>query len=355
MNIMKGTYHIIVMVVSFLVVVSGRDYDDDHHQEKGGNNKGDYRHMYKNHGGVGLRMNFYGKSCKTLEKTVRDITWAKVSADPTMAAKLLRLHYHDCFVRGCDASILIDPLNSDDNTTEKNAIQNRSVKGYEVIDEIKEKLTTECPDAQISCADIVALTARDAVSYPNKKPLWPVFTGRRDGRVSLATEASRDLPSASSNFNTLSTHFARFNLDETDLVALSGAHTLGVTHCPLMFRRLYNFTGKGDTDPALNQDYATELMAKCPPPANPRTTVEMDPKSSLSFDSHYYVGLTEYKGAFSSDAALLTNRRAARLVRSFRDFNTFKIAFGRSMVHMGATGVLTGDEGEIRTNCRVIN
>ncbi|KAF4355229.1 hypothetical protein F8388_013004 [Cannabis sativa] len=109
-----------------------------------------------------------------------------------------------------------------------------------------------------------------------------------------------------------------------------------------MFRRLYNFTGKGDTDPALNQDYATELMAKCPPPANPRTTVEMDPKSSLSFDSHYYVGLTEYKGAFSSDAALLTNRRAARLVRSFRDFNTFKMAFGRSMVHMGAIGVLTG-------------
>ncbi|KAM6565998.1 hypothetical protein CsatA_025126 [Cannabis sativa] len=122
-----------------------------------------------------------------------------------------------------------------------------------------------------------------------------------------------------------------------------------------MFRRLYNFTEKGDTDPALNQDYATELMAKCPPPANPRTTVEMDPKSSLSFDSHNYVGLTEYKGAFSSDAALLTNRRAARLVRSFRDFNTFKIAFGRSMVHMGATGVLTSDEREIRTNCRVIN
>ncbi|KAM6545238.1 hypothetical protein CsatB_025974 [Cannabis sativa] len=121
-----------------------------------------------------------------------------------------------------------------------------------------------------------------------------------------------------------------------------------------MFRRLYNFTEKGDSDAALNQDYATELMAKCPPPANPRTTVEMDPKSSLSFDSHYYVGLTENKGAFSCDAALLTNRRAARLVRSFRDFNTFKIAFGRSMVHMGAIGVLTSDEREIRTNCRCV-
>uniref|UniRef100_A0A803Q579 peroxidase n=1 Tax=Cannabis sativa TaxID=3483 RepID=A0A803Q579_CANSA len=108
-----------------------------------------------------------------------------------------------------------------------------------------------------------------------------------------------------------------------------------------MFRRLYNFTGKGDTDPTLDQDYATELMSKCPPPANPKTIVEMDPESSLSFDSNYYVGVTKSKGAFSSDAALLTNPRAARLVRSFHDFNTFKIAFGRSMVHMGAIGVLT--------------
>uniref|UniRef100_A0A803Q581 Peroxidase n=1 Tax=Cannabis sativa TaxID=3483 RepID=A0A803Q581_CANSA len=287
-------------MVTHVVITSAVGDDDD--------GDDDYREIYNNHG-VGLRMNFYGKSCETLEKTVRDITWAK----------------------GCDASILIDPLNSDDNTTEKNAIQNRSVKGYEVIDEIKEKLTTECPDAQISCADIVALTARDAVSYPNKKPLWPVFTGRRDGRVSLATEASRDLPSASSNFNTLSTHFARFNLDETDLVALSGAHTLGVTHCPLMFRRLYNFTGNGDTDPALDADYATMLKATCPPPANPRTTVEMDPGSSLIFDSHYYDGVTRNQGAFSSDAALLTNPLAARLVESFRDFDTFKSAFARSM------------------------
>lgn len=50
------------------------------------------------------------------------------------------------------------------NTAEKDAIPNRSIAGYEVIDEIKTKLEEECPDI-VSCADIVALAARDAVSY----------------------------------------------------------------------------------------------------------------------------------------------------------------------------------------------
>lgn len=46
-----------------------------------------------------LKMNYYHKSCPSVEKIVKEITWSKVAADPTLAAKLLRLHYHDCFVR----------------------------------------------------------------------------------------------------------------------------------------------------------------------------------------------------------------------------------------------------------------
>lgn len=49
-----------------------------------------------------------------------------------------------------------------------------------------------------------------------------MFTGRVDGRVSLATEAARDLPSAGANFTTLQKLFAESDLDVVDLVALSG-------------------------------------------------------------------------------------------------------------------------------------
>lgn len=42
---------------------------------------------------------FYRKSCPQLGRIVRNITWSKVAANPAFAAKLLRLHYHDCFVQ----------------------------------------------------------------------------------------------------------------------------------------------------------------------------------------------------------------------------------------------------------------
>ena len=53
----------------------------------------------KNNNNGGLQMKFYRKNCRKLENIVQDITWGKVQDDATMAAKLLRLHYHDCFVR----------------------------------------------------------------------------------------------------------------------------------------------------------------------------------------------------------------------------------------------------------------
>ncbi|KAL6293261.1 hypothetical protein ACE6H2_001403 [Prunus campanulata] len=229
---------------------------------------------------------FYRKSCPQIGRIVRSITWSKVAANPTLAAKLLRLHYHDCFVRGCDASILIDSTSG--NTAEKDAIPNRSIGGYDVIDEIKTKLEEECPDI-VSCADIVALAARDAVSYQFGRPMWQVLTGRKDGRVSLATEASRDLPSGNANFTTLQQQFAGLGLNIIDLVALSGAHTIGVAHCAVFQRRL-NATGKGDADPSLDPEYAQFLRTQCTTPPNPAVAVALDANSSVSFDSHYFVG-----------------------------------------------------------------
>lgn len=135
----------------------------------------------------------------------------------------------------------------------------------------------------------------------------------------------------------------------------SGAHTIGVSHCGAFSRRLYNFTGKGDADPSLNATYATFLRTQCPNPANPATTVEMDPQSSLSFDSNYFDILTENKGLFQSDAALLTNRGAAKVVQQLRSPAAFFSEFGKSMKKMGAIGVLTGTAGEIRKQCRVVN
>ncbi|KAK4405638.1 Peroxidase 24 [Sesamum angolense] len=299
-----------------------------------------------------LKMKYYHKRCPLAETIVRETTWNKVEANPSLAAKLLRLHYHDCFVRGCDASVLLD--STQNSTAEKSAPPNRSLSGYDVIDDIKTQLEEQCPGV-VSCADIVALAARDAVSYEFKRSMWDVLTGRRDGRVSLLADVSGNLPSASSDFPTLQNLFSNKGLDINDLVALSGAHTIGVAHCGAFSRRLFNFTGKGDTDPSLDPSYADFLKTQCPNPADPATVVGMDPNSTLSFDSQYFTAVDKNQGLFQSDAALLTDPTSAGIVRRFQSRAAFITQFGKSMVKMGGIQVLVGDAGEIRKNCRVVN
>lgn len=58
--------------------------------------------------------------------------------------------------------MLIDSTSN--NTAEKDAIPNRSLTGFDVIDEIKTQLEKTCPGI-VSCADILALATRDSVSF----------------------------------------------------------------------------------------------------------------------------------------------------------------------------------------------
>lgn len=133
-----------------------------------------------------------------------------------------------------------------------------------------------------------------------------------------------------------------------------GAHTIGVGRCSLFSHRLYNFTGKGDQDPSINPSYADFLRTKCGP-NDGRTTVEMDPESSRSFDNHYYEILKDNKGLFTSDATLLTNKKASKVASKMLDSETFFDEFAKSMLKMGAIEVLTGTQGQIRKKCNSIN
>ncbi|XP_030462532.2 peroxidase 3-like [Syzygium oleosum] len=303
-------------------------------------------------GGYGLRPNFYKESCPMAEEIVKNVTWSIVAANPTVPPRMLRMHFHDCFVRGCEGSVL---LNSTKNSTaEKDATPNLTLASFDVIDTIKAAVEEKCPGI-VSCADILALAARDAVSFQFKEPKWDVLTGRRDGTVSLASEVSTNIPSPFLNFTALEQNFDKKGLDVRDLVVLSGAHAIGVGHCNAFSVRLYNFSGKGDQDPSLNATYATLLKSQCKNLTDNTTFVPMEPLTPLTFNNNYYVILQQHRGLFESDAALLTNATSAKITREMLNSDEFFEDFRESIKKMGAIGVLTGKSGEIRKVCSKVN
>ncbi|KAG1335567.1 hypothetical protein COCNU_03G016860 [Cocos nucifera] len=127
----------------------------------------------------GLKTGFYSSTCPKAEDIMRSTVEKYFSGDSTIAPGLLRLHFHDCFVQGCDGSVLISGASA-----ERSALQNLGLRGFEVVDDAKTQLGATCLGI-VSCADIPALAARDAVDLTGGPPL-----GRRDGRVSSALEAT---------------------------------------------------------------------------------------------------------------------------------------------------------------------
>ncbi|TKW07050.1 hypothetical protein SEVIR_7G282200v4 [Setaria viridis] len=311
-----------------------------------------------------LDFGFYDTRCPAAETIVQQTVAAAFRNDSGVAPAIIRMHFHDCFVRGCDGSVLIDSTTNPNNTAEKDAIPNKpSLRFFEVVDRAKAALEAQCPGV-VSCADILAFAARDSVVLSGGLG-YQVPAGRRDGRTSNATEALNQLPPPFFNATQLVDNFASKNLTLEDMVVLSGAHTLGVSHCDSfagignLGDRIHNFSSSDGVDPSLSKAYALLLRSVCPSNSSqffPTTTPFMDLITPNKFDNKYYVGLQNNLGLFISDAALMTNATMRTLVNSFvRSESTWKTKFAKSMLKMGQIEVMTGSQGEIRRNCRVVN
>jgi peroxidase len=302
-----------------------------------------------------LQFNFYANNCPKAEKIVYDYVNQHIHNAPSLAATFIRMHFHDCFVRGCDASVLLNDTSGNQNA-ERDAVPNLTLRGYDFMDNVKSLLEAECPGI-VSCADVIALVARDSI-VATGGPFWKVPTGRRDGTISNKTEALNNIPAPTDNFTVLQTRFSNVGLDLKDLVLLSGAHTIGVAHCNFFSSRLYNFTGVGDQDPALDSEYAANLKAdKCRSLADNTTLVEMDPGSRKTFDLDYYRLVLKRRGLFQSDSALTTNSVTLSYINQILQgsLQSFFNEFALSMEKLGRVNIKLGTNGQIRKQCAFVN
>ncbi|OEL30979.1 Peroxidase 47, partial [Dichanthelium oligosanthes] len=285
-------------------------------------------------GVAALSMDYYGMSCPFAEYIVRDVVGEALMEDPTLAGSLLRLHFHDCFVQGCDASVLLD--STDDNTAEKDAGANRSLRGYEVIDRVKEALEAQCPGV-VSCADILALVARDAVLMA-RGPYYDVPQGRRDGSRSVDADTVA-LPAPTLNASVLIELFGSHGFTVQDMVALSGGHTLGIAHCASFKDRLQ--TELDTLEPSL----ASSLGSTCA--AGDSATAPFD-ETSTTFDTDYFNGLQQRRGLLSSDQTLFESPETMEIVNMFAmNQDYFFDAFQQGMLKMGQLDLKEGDQGEM--------
>ncbi|XP_057748839.1 lignin-forming anionic peroxidase-like [Arachis stenosperma] len=298
-----------------------------------------------------LSSTFYDTTCPNALSTIRTTIRTAVSKERRMAASLVRLHFHDCFVQGCDASILLDD-SPPTIVSEKGALpNNNSVRGFEVIDQAKAAVEKVCPGV-VSCADIVAVAARDA-SFAVGGPSWVVKLGRRDSTTASITLANADLPLASDDLNTLISRFSNKGFSAKEMVTLSGAHTIGQARCVTFRNRIYGNTSDIDAG------FASTRQRGCPSLINNDNNKKLSPLDLVtpnSFDNNYFKNLIQKKGLLQSDQVLFSGGSTDSFVSEYsKNPTTFKSDFAAAMIKMGDISPLTGSAGIIRKICSAIN
>ncbi|KAG6776513.1 hypothetical protein POTOM_020025 [Populus tomentosa] len=217
-------------------------------------------------------------------------------------------------------------------------VSKNSLRGFEVVDEIKAKLEEACPQTSGGSN-------------------WELPLGRRDSKTASLSGSNNNIPAPNSTIQNLVPFFKRQGLYEVDLVALSGGHTIGVARCVTFKHRLYNQNGNNQPDQTLEKNYFLDLKSACPRSGGDDNISPLDLASPAKFDNSCFKLLLWGKGLLTSDEVLYTGKdgKTIQLVkRNAEDGGLFFEHFAKPMVKMGNISPLTGFNGEVRRNCRLV-
>ncbi|CAN4109620.1 unnamed protein product [Withania somnifera] len=282
-----------------------------------------------------LKLNHYLESCPRAEEIIKDQVTKLYHKHGNTAVSWIRNLFHDCMVKSCDASILLDTTK--EQKSEKTSERNFGMRNFKYIETIKEALESECPNT-VSCADIVALSARDGIVMLGG-PHIEMKTGRRDSKESYLAEVENFIPNHNDSMLLVLSRFKSVGVDAQGTVALLGAHSVGRVHCVNIVHVLYP-----TVDPTLDHDYANYLKTRCPSPQPDRNVAEFAEMivklqwvvkcgPTISFGSKYL--------SFCGEIC--------------RDNSYFNDRFAKALIILSENNPLRGDQGEIRKVRRHVN
>ncbi|KAL2649419.1 hypothetical protein R1flu_017547 [Riccia fluitans] len=299
-----------------------------------------------------LSEDYYDVSCPNLKAVVATafLFQMNITRVVTAPASLLRVAFHDCAVDGCQASILLNSQGS--ITDEKLSERNLGIQNLEIIHNIKATVEGICPGV-VSCADMIVLVAREAIKY-SLGPILPIVLGRKDARYASTAAADAQLLPADATVDQVLNAFAPMGIDTQGTVALLGSHTIGVAHCANIVNRLYPTPDATLSQPS-NFLFLSQLQRSCPPNYDDNTFVAND-RSNTIFDSGYYQGALSGRGLLTIDDRLANDPRTKPTIQNWAvNVVGFRQAFQDAFLKMTSYNVLTGAQGEVRTNCRFVN
>ncbi|XAR69054.1 Peroxidase [Bertholletia excelsa] len=297
-----------------------------------------------------LQLNYYQESCPRAEEIVKEQVVKLYHKHGNTAVSWIRNLFHDCMVKSCDASLLLETTKK--ILSEKTSDRSFGMRNFKYINTIKEALESECP-GEVSCADIVALSARDAVVLLGG-PQIEMKTGRLDSRESYVGMVDDFIPNHNDTVSLVLSRFQSVGIDVEGTVALLGAHSVGRVHCVNLVHRLYP-----TVDPTLDPDYAEYLKGRCPTPdPDPKAVLyaRNDRETPMVLDNMYYKNVLAHKGLLLVDQQLLSDPATSPYVEKMAaDNDYFREQFSRGLLLLSENNPLSGEQGEIRKDCRYVN
>ncbi|KAE8125969.1 hypothetical protein FH972_020728 [Carpinus fangiana] len=226
---------------------------------------------------------------------------------------------------------------------------------FDLIVRVKTALELACPGI-VSCSDILAQATRDLITMVGG-PYYKVLLGRKDGLVSKAERVEGNIPRPTMSMNQIIKMFMSKGFTAQEMVALTGSHTIGFTHCKEFADRIFHYNKTLPTDPEMYPKFAEALKKTC---ANYTEEHSMsafnDVMTPGKFDNMYFQNLQRGLGLLASDHALVKDRRTKPIVDLYASNQTaFFEEFSQAMEKLSVYAVKTGRKGEVRRKCDAFN